>query len=416
MVCLTRFGLHPGRGFGLEAGTSRNQKTNDRIETMNTNNLATLGNIHGGALLTEANEQWRSRPADQRYETLTALRDAVVARRERTRAFDVDLTDLRAKEEDGGLVFNSGIAPARPSHWAFGQLSGIVGAPASYLRRLPTELAARCINTSLDQYREDRDALKVMTVEGDDIDTMQAVTSRTYGRIWDADVVEAVDRIVDRSGGRFFNPKDWSGEASGLYASDHDVFCFMIDGGSIVDGGGERDRLNRGFFVWNSETGARTFGLMTFLFRVVCGNHLVWDAQDVSRMIVRHSSGGPARFDREAMPALLSYVNASAKPAEDAIAKAKGMRLIDLVNIPGQTVANETGRLGDEWQKAFAAKFDFRRAQVRDAVQFARAEEGRCETLWDLINGFTASARSIEYADARIELETRAGKLMALAR
>jgi len=392
-------------------------KTNDRTETMNTNaNLATLGNRNGGSLLTTANEQWRTRPADERYESLASLRDAVMTRRERTRAFDVDLTDLRAKEDAGGLVFNSGIAPARPSHWAFGQLSSIVGAPASYLRKLPVELVARCINSSLESYREDRDALKVMTVEGEDIDTMQAVTSRTYGRIWDADVVEAVDRIVDRSGGRFFNPKDWSGKPSGLYASDHDVFCFMIDGGSIVDGGGERDRLNRGFFVWNSETGARTFGLMTFLFRVVCGNHLVWDAQDVSRMIVRHSSGGPARFDREAMPALLSYVNASAKPAEDAIAKAKGMRLIDLVNIPGQTVATETGRLGDEWQKAFAAKYDFRRAQVRDAVQFARAEEGRCETLWDLINGFTASARSIEYADARIELETRAGKLMALAR
>ena len=381
-----------------------------------TPNISLLGNRNGGTLLTTANEQWRTRPADERYESLASLRDAVMTRRERTRAFDVDLTDLRAKEDAGGLVFNSGIAPARPSHWAFGQLSSIVGAPASYLRRLPTELAARCINTSLDQYRDDRDALKVMTVEGEEIDTMQAVTSRTYGRIWDADVVEAVDRIVDRSGGRFFNPKDWSGKPSGLYASDHDVFCFMIDGGSVVDGGGERDRLNRGFFVWNSETGARTFGLMTFLFRVVCGNHLVWDAQDVSRMIVRHSSGGPARFDRQAMPALLSYVNSSAKPAEDAIAKAKEMRLIDLVNIPGQTVASETGRLGDEWQKAFAAKYDFRRAQVRDAVQFARAEEGRCETLWDIINGFTASARSIEYADARIELESKAGKLMALAR
>ena len=386
------------------------------IATTPTAQLATLGNRNGGSLLTTANEQWRTRPADERYETLASLRDAVMTRRERTRAFDVDITDLRAKETDDGLVFNSGIAPSRPSHWAFGQLSSIVGAPASYLRKLPTELAARCINTSLDQYRFDRDALKVMTVEGDDIDTMQAVTSRTYGRIWDADVVAAVERIVDKSGGRFFNPKDWSGKPSGLYASDHDVFAFLIDGGSIVDGGGERDTLNRGFFVWNSETGARTFGLMTFLFRVVCGNHLVWDAQDVTKMIVRHSSGGPARFDRDAMPALMSYVNASARPAEDAIAKAKSLRLIDLVNIPGQTVATETDRLGDEWQRSFAAKYGFRRAQVRDAVQFARAEEGRCESLWDIINGFTASARSIEFADARIELEAQAGKLMALAR
>lgn len=74
------------------------------------------------------------------------------------------------------------------------------------------------------------------------------------------------------------------------------------------------------------------------------------------------------------------------------------------------TTANEQWRTrpADERYETLAA--------LRDAVQFARAEEGRCESLWDLINGFTASARSIEFADARIELESRAGKLMSLAK
>lgn len=387
--------------------------------TTTTNRLASLGNQNGGTLLTTANREWMTRPADQRFETLSAMMASVGARRTRSRAVNVELDDLRVHPADDGtgLVINSGITPASPSHWAFGQLAGIVKAPANYLRGLPAELAARCLNASIDSGRADRDELKVMTIqpEEDGLNTVQAVTSRTYGRIWDADVVNAVERIVDRSGGRFFNPKDWSGKPSGLYASDHDVFAFMIDGGSIVDGGGDRDQLNRGFIVWNSETGARTFGLMTFLFRVVCGNHLIWDAQDVTKTIVRHCSGAPSRFDREVMPALDAYTNASVRPVEDAIRRAKATKLIDLVNLPGQTVASERGRLSDDWQKVFAKNRGFTRPEVRDAINFALAEEGRCETLWDLINGFTASARAIEYIDARVDLETRVGKLMALA-
>lgn len=87
--------------------------------------------------------------------------------------------------------------------------------------------------------------------------------------------------------------------------------------------------------------------------------------------------------------------------------------LATLGNINGGSLLTEAN---EQWRTRPADERYESLASLRDAVQFARAEEGRCETLWDLINGFTASARSIEYADARIELETRAGKLMALAR
>jgi hypothetical protein len=377
-----------------------------------------LGNQNGGTLILDANKQWMSRPADQRFQTLDDLRDALSARRNASRAVNMDLEEIRSKPTDDGqgIVINSGLTPARPSHWSFGQLARLVSAPAEYLRRMPVELACRCLNESIDQTNEDRGEMKLMTIRDEEggLDTLQAVTSTTYGRIWDADVASAVSRIVDRSGGRFFNPKDWSGKPSGLYASDHDVFIFMVDGGSIVDGGGERDQMNRGFITWNSETGAKTFGLMTFLFRVVCGNHMIWDATDITKMIVRHTSGGPTRFDREAMPVLLNYVNASARPVEDAIRKAKEIRLLGLVNLPGLTVSRDP--LNHDWQKVFAKAHGFTVGEVSDAIKFAKAEEGTCGSLWDIINGFTASARSIEFIDARIDLEKRASKLMDLAK
>jgi hypothetical protein len=355
--------------------------------------------------LHEASVQWRNRPADQRFETLDALRQSVEGRRSRSRSETVKLADISAHYDDQAveLITKNGDV-LDPTHWGFGQLCQRIGAPASYLRSLPNNLVAQNLEHSLKA--SEREDLKLLTIEGEggfDNSVLQAVTSTTYGRIWDADVVEATSRIVDRSGAKFFNPKDWSGKPSGLYASDHDVFCFLIDGGSLVDGGGERDQLHRGFFIWNSETGAKSFGLKTFLFRWACGNHIVWHAEDVTELILRHSQGAPGRFDREAFPKLVEYVNASAKPIEAQVRNAKQYRL----------PFSETKK-GAEALLEFGSKHGFSRAEIRGAFARATEEEGQCDNLWDFVNGLTAHARGYEFADSRIDLESRAGKLIQL--
>lgn len=198
-------------------------------------------------------------------------------------------------------------------------------------------------------------------------------------------------------------PKASEDERAGLYASDRDVFMFMIDGGSILEAG-PRAELNRGFFVWNSEVGSKTFGLCTFLFNKVCGNNIVWGATDVNRLVIRHTSGGPARFDAQAMPALLDYVNASAAPVENTIREAAGKIVWD---------GKDASFAGLLEYLSKASKFS--KAEVRSAIDFAKAEEGDCRTLWQLVQGFTAYARGFDWVDARIDLETRAGKLLNLA-
>src|SRR4030095_12104206 len=105
-------------------------------------------------------------------------------------------------------------------------------------------------------------------------------------------VVYQVQQIVERSGGKFYNPKAYVNRptqdrqgfqsmdssqtaGAGLYASDRDVFMFMIDGGSLLDAG-PRAKLNRGFIVKNSEVGAGKMDLWTFIFNTVCGNNIIW--------------------------------------------------------------------------------------------------------------------------------------------
>jgi hypothetical protein len=371
----------------------------------------TIENKPSNVNLYEATAQWRSRPEDQRFETLDALQKSVEGRRSRSRSVTVKLADLKvAVDESSNTIRLLNTHPYQaamlePTHWSFGQLCQRIGAPAGYLRTLPADLVAENLKHSL--AHSDREDLKLLMVESSaqnfvSADSLQAVTSTTYGRIWDAEVVAAVRRIVDQSGGKFFNPQDWSGKAGGLYASDHDVFCFMIDGGSVVNGGGERDQLHRGFFVSNSETGSKSLWLKTFLFRSVCGNHIVWHAEDISEYILRHSQGAPARFDREAYPKLVEFVNASPKPIEDNIRKAKAYALPYADDKTGSDALIDWG-----------VKCGFTRPEIRGAYALASEEEGQCANLWDFVNGLTAHARGYEFVDARVDLESRAGKLLA---
>lgn len=371
--------------------------------------------------LMQANAQWANRPADERFTSLAALTAAVKARRMRARAQDADTSLLRIEGgDDGSIHVNGQHSQAVPSNWAFGQLSRTLGAPAGYLRTLPAPLAARCLMQGVADTQ--KEAVKMLSLTPDDSAgdnaprILQAVTSPTYGRIWDADVCDMAGRIVERSEGRFHNPMAYThngaglggitGQApSGLYASDRDCFIFMIDGGSLLEAG-PRAQLNRGFFLWNSEVGSASFGLMTFLFNVVCGNNIVWGAQDVNKLVIRHSSGGPARFDGEALPALMAYANASSQPLIDGVKTAQSVILPREAGKPAPTIENVL-----EFT-AKAAKFT--RTECKEAIDYALREEGQCVTAWDLVQGFTASARDIAFIDARIDLERRAGKVLSL--
>ncbi len=366
--------------------------------------------------LMQANREWMSRPADQRFETLDALEASVLSRRRLSVESNVDIRNLHVETRpillangdpsgQTGIVFNSEIQPAVPTHWSFSQIARSTGLSGDTLRKLSPEIVAQAVNYRLPKI--DKPELKVMSIKDPDgeLNTLQAVTSRTYGRIWDAEVVAATKNLVNvaaENGKNFFNPKDWSGKPSGLYASDHDIFLFMVDGGSVVDVGwdqkGNRDLMHRGFIIWNSEVGASSFGIKMFMFRVVCGNHIIWDAKDVNELLIRHTEGGPARFAADAMPALKGYLEAAAAPVESAIKRAKELA------IP----------IDSEELCRFCKVRGFTRGETLDAVNAAKLEEGKCDRLWDLVNGFTASARQYAHVDSRLDLEKRAGKLLDL--
>lgn len=365
------------------------------------------------AIVSSAQSQWFSRPADQKFSSVESLLAHVQGRRARTletKAATGKLVATNGGKVSIGLEGDASFTGLLPTHHGFNQLASRLGYRADELRKLSDrpDLVVSVLNHLT--AKKPLEGVKLMAVErvatagADPLAPLEAdlaaVTGQDYGRIWDADVVEATQQLVERTEGRFFAPLDWGKEKRSLFASDRDVFMFFCDGGSIVDGGGDRDQLHRGFYVWNSEVGTRTMGISTFLFRAVCGNFGIWGHEDVRVVKIRHTSGGPERFVTEAVPALNEFVHMSAKPLEARIKLAKQYAL------PAQQ---------DDFLEFFK-KRGFTTAEVRRAVQHADVEEGGHGNLWLMHNGFTASARHLAYADAALDLQTRAGRLMDLAR
>lgn len=357
--------------------------------------------------LTIASKQWASRPADERFQTLDDLHATVSARRAASREEVVSTHDISAEAfEDGLQVMINQQYQAVPTNWSFGQLANASNFRASELRKLNPDTAATVLNEML--RKNDHQEIKVMRTIGDETDTLQAATGPNYGRIFDAEVVEMVQKIVELSDGAFYNPKAYDrGEfghepvPSGLYASDRDVFMFMIDGGSIFDEG-ERAQFNRGFIVTNSEVGKSSLLMMTFLFNMVCGNHYIFGASNLNMKRIIHSSGAPGRFASNAFDELKLFAS---QPVDmRPVHRAKEIKLFDIR--PG---SHDFYTERDKWIRAFAEQYGFSIGEVRNAIAASVIEEGGCDTAFDLMQGFTASARTIPHTDSRIALERKAG-------
>ena len=363
-----------------------------------------------GTNLMEASNQWATRPGDERYENpadfLAALKNRQASSYERK----AHTHDMQIAHDNNGLYLNGRNTAAELTNWSGGQLCQRMGAPASYLRKLPNERASDLLNYHLlDNPNVEYNVMYYEDAQGGGRYTTQAITTEHYGRIYDADVAEAILDMNERTGSRFRNPVAYKGGqfggelvGAGLYASDRDMFMFMIDGGDLLDVN-PRAQLHRGFFASNSEVGNSSLRVRTFLFNKVCGNNIVWGASNICELTMRHSKYAPTRFVNEAEPQLLEFVNASANKEAEAIKRATEYRLPD--------------RDSDWWQGLSRGRSaSFTQGEVTNAVLLAEEEEGQCETLWDLEQGFTALARSKAHIDARINLEQRAGKLLDIVK
>ena len=155
-------------------------------------------NVTHAERVGRVSSEWFSRPADERFLSLSELFAAVDGRAERGRTRTVESSAVRveASRDDAerlALVLPGSDAPVAPTHWSFGQLASLVGAPAAYLRQLPASLAGINLQYGLSSHR----AEQVKTLEsGDGRVKLRAGTGPDYGCIYDRELVAAVQRIA----------------------------------------------------------------------------------------------------------------------------------------------------------------------------------------------------------------------------
>ena len=349
--------------------------------------------------LYEAHRQWASRPVDERFASLEDL--LKYTQRQKANSLEVlrQTDDLKLGiTKEGSIVLNGNLSQAHLTNWGFGQLCRTIGAPASYLRTISPNLAQSCLQFGLEKIKEESKILiRDSSRNGYFERCASAFTSPSYGRIWDADVIERLmDAVEDTSWHVPRARSSQSSEKSGLYASDHDMFAFFVNDENPVEVGNAK--LGRGFFCWNSETGAATFGLTTFLYNYVCGNHIVWGAEDIQELKIIHRGHAPQRFYSAAIPLLNRFVENRALNEGIKSTAEKAMSVY----------------IGNRLEKAldwFNNK-PFTKKEIVSAWETGIAEGEEVSNLWGMVQGFTAYARDLDFVDKRVNLEKRAGALL----
>ncbi|MBA8840623.1 DUF932 domain-containing protein [Ochrobactrum sp. RH2CCR150] len=377
--------------------------------------------ISRGERIGRVSSEWFSRPDDERYLSLFDLHHAVSTRTERARVRTIETADIRVEAtrdnaERMSLIVPGGREPLAPTHWSYGQLCSLVGAPASYMRQLPAPLAAINLQHGLLSHK----AEMVKTLEMDDGRLeLRAVTGPEYGRIWDHELVAAVMKIAGNGTGdtmwKVPGTLDWetmthnpfvdvTRDTTTLYASDRDVFLFLVDDTRPIEAGrlsnGEPDLYFRGFYCWNSEVGSKTLGIASFYLRAVCANRNLWGVENFEEITIRHSKFAAQRFAHEAAPALTTFASSSPAPFIAGIRAARE-----------RVVARN-----DEDRQTFLRRRGFSKAETGKIIETVLSEEGRPpESIFDFVQGITALARGKSHQDARLELEGKAKKLLESA-
>jgi hypothetical protein len=355
--------------------------------------------------IMKAHRQWATRPADERYPDLQSLYNATKKMASESAEAMSPLSRLRVEPvgEDLALVGKTKI-PAVLTNWSFAQICKRVAAPAGYLEALPATLAAQNINHGLEALSRQenlRDANLLFGIGKGSLELRSLMTD-CYSRIWNYEIVERL-MVLQDMGWEPAMPdiRKTASDFPALYASDRDMFGFVRNRRASLSEPGHSDSLQRGVIVENSEVGASSLKLTRFLYREMCGNHIIWGASQVFELNLRHINGIRGKFGMYAAE-LKKYAESSATDEEAKISSAKR-----------KTIAANKDELLD---KLFGIKsLNLSRKTLEagyDAVN--PDQDGDPRTVWGLVQGLTRHSQTLPYADRRTEIDTAAGKILQI--
>lgn len=373
--------------------------------------------IEQGINKSELNRQWASRPADQRFTTFKELSAHVKQRRLHSRETLLDLSAIRGTGRGIEIQLNEHEEPLTLSNFSFNQLCDVARVPAHYLARLPDELAAANLAHGLSNHHSTQ-AIKALTYHAPgEPARLAAITTPTYGRIWDCDVVNVVQYLLAidptwKIPGEMnwhnmtHNPYvDITKDNTTLFASDRDCFMFFCKDDRPIECGktarGDTDVYFPGCWFANSEQGDNRHAEMASMYlRGVCMNRNLWGVEQFKSVKLKHSKNAAATFQKETALLIRQLHEQNILPFVHLIAASREM------------VLAKSAEEATEFLKARK----FTQAEVSGIIDVSVKEEERePRTLFDFTQAITAYSRQIPNNNRRTAAERIGSDLLKLA-
>lgn len=339
------------------------------------------------AHLTRAHNELFRRSPDEQYPTLEALVRHCNDQRQWSQEKWNPPSDIRPELDEGTLTLRLGDDGVyRLNDWSFTQVCSLAKVSKDTVNKLRPETATAVLRETLPAGSRPIQAL----VQSSGI---RSIHGASYTRLHNADLLDAVLDVA----GDFCPPQKAVTGASGLYCGEQDMFCFLIDPTGWAEIQGEA--FAPGFFLWNSEVGKRSIGVQTFWFQAICQNHIVWDAVEVVEFTRKHTARVHDSLDE--IRRIIENLVGKRDERRDGFA-----RVIE------NAMRTRLGSDADEVLKALH-KHGIPRNLAQEATKLAEGRGGF--TLFAVVDALTRIAGKLPNAGDRIEQDSRASGLLALA-
>jgi len=172
-----------------------------------------------------------------------------------------------------------------------------------------------------------------------------------------------------------------------------------VDGNRDLDDPTDRTHagLFRGFILRNSDVGAAALTLDVFLFRMVCGNHIIWGFQRVAGFRRRHIGASI----QDAWSSSLDDVRA-AIDADTATDRTVLLR----------ATTQELGPTRDAVLETVTRRLDLSQKQADQAYTLAEEHETNPRSVWGYVQGLTRLSQRTPWQDGRFTLDRAASRLL----
>jgi hypothetical protein len=151
--------------------------------------------------------------------------------------------------------------------------------------------------------------------------------------------------------------------------------------------------------LWNSEVGCRSVGIETFWYQKVCANHIVWDATEIVEFTRKHTANV-----HDALGEIRRII--------EALVLKRDARRDKFARVIEKAMKMELGDEAEEVQKILGQN-GIARTLAKEAISIAQTHGTL--TIFAMVDALTRIAGKIVNAGDRVEIDQKAGKLLAMA-